>query len=210
MCNRLVIIGAGGHGKVIADIALKRGYTDIVFADDNAGGLCMGFPIICKSTDVQKLNDGQTDFVIGIGNNGVRKRIAEQHKINWVTLVHPSAQIGVNVKIGLGTVVMAGAIINSCATVGSHCVINTGAVVEHDNTLEDYVHISPRAALGGTVRVGEGAHIGIGAIVKNNIEICGKCTIGAGAVVIGNLAQVGTYIGIPARKINADRQCDRL
>ncbi|MBO5339813.1 MAG: acetyltransferase [Oscillospiraceae bacterium] len=200
MCNRLVIIGAGGHGKVIADIALKRGYTDIVFADDNAVGFCMEFPIICKSTDVEKLNDGQTDFVIGIGNNEIRKRIAEQHKINWCTLVHPSAQIGMNVKIGSGTVVMAGAVINSCATVGEHCVINTSAVVEHDSIVGDFVHISPRATLCGVVTVGENTHIGAGATVVNTLNVCADCVIGAGAVVVDNIDAQGTYVGVPARK----------
>ena len=200
MFNRLIIIGAGGHGKVIADIALKIGYTDIVFADDNAVGYCMGFPIICKSINLEQQNDGKTDFIVAVGNNEIRKRIAEQHNLNWITLIHPSAQIGTSVKIGVGTVVMAGAVINSCATIGDHCIVNTCAVVEHDNRINSYVHISPNAALGGTVSVGEGTHIGIGASVKNNIEICKNCTIGAGAVVVNNIVKESVYIEIPAKK----------
>ena len=136
MFNRLVIIGAGGHGKVIADIALKIGYTNIVFADDKAVGFCMNYPIICKSPNIESQNDGNTDFVIAIGNNEIRKQIAEQHKINWVTLIHPSAQIGVNVTIGVGTVVMAGAVVNSCATIGEHCIINSCAVIEHEDVIK--------------------------------------------------------------------------
>ena len=200
MFNRLVIIGAGGHGKVIADIALKIGYTDIVFVDDNAVGYCMDYPIIGKSENIELQNDGATDFVIAVGNNKIRRQIAEQHDINWVTLVHPSAQIGVNVTIGAGTVVMAGAVINPCATIGEHCIINTCAVVEHDNAIENYVHISPKAALGGTVCVGEGTHIGIGATVKNNLNICGNCTIGAGAVVVKDITESAIYLGVPAKK----------
>ena len=198
--NRLVIIGAGGHGKVIADSAWKNGYTNICFVDDNATGDVMGFPIIGTSIEIERLNDGNTDFVIGIGNNATRKLIAEKYDVNFVTLVHPSAQIGVNVSIGKGTVVMAGAVINPCAMVGEHCIINTGAIVEHDNVIEDYAHISPNAALGGTVRVGECTHIGIGATVKNNTEICSDCTIGAGAVVVKNIKEPGTYVGVPIRK----------
>ncbi len=201
MHNRLLIIGAGGHGKVVADIALKLGYTDIAFADDNAIGLCVGFPIICKGFDVAKENDGKTDFVIAVGNNEIRKMIAEKNSLNYVTLVHPTAQIGVNVTLGLGTVVMAGAVINSCATVGEHCIINTCSVVEHDNIIDNYVHVSPNAALGGTVHIGECTHIGIGAIVKNNIDICSNCTIGAGAAVTKSITEGMTYIGIPARKM---------
>ncbi len=202
MFNRLVIIGAGGHGKVIADIALKIGYTDIAFADDNSVGICLGYPIICKSVEVQQYNDGKTDFVIAVGNNEIRKRIAEQYDVNWVSLIHPSAQIGTSVKIGVGTVVMAGAVINSCAVIGSHCIINTGAVVEHDDVIENYVHISPKVALGGTVHIGERTHIGIGASIKNNIDICENCTIGAGAVVVKDISESSTYIGIPAHKVD--------
>lgn len=198
--NRLIIIGAGGHGKVVADNALKNGYTDIRFVDDCATGECMGLPIIGVCDDVKKLNDGKTDFIIGIGNNAARKMIAEKYNVNWVTLVHPSAQIAVNVSVGKGTVVMAGAVVNACATIGHHCIINTSAVVEHDNVVADFVHISPGAKLGGTVRVGELTHVGIGAVVRNNIDLCESCMIGAGAVVVKNVRESGTYMGVPARK----------
>lgn len=201
MNNRLIIIGAGGHGKVIADNAIKNGYTDICFVDDHATGTCMGFPIVGTGADVSSLDDGKTDFIIGVGNNEIRKRIAEAHDVNWVTLVHPSAQIGAYVSIGKGTVVMAGAIINPCASIGEHCIINTGAIVEHDNVVEDYVHISPNAALGGAVRVGNLTHVGIGAVVKNNIAICDHCVIGAGAVVVKEIKDSGTYVGVPSREI---------
>ena len=155
--NKLIIVGAGGHGKVIADNAFKNGYKDIAFADDHASGTIMGFPVVGTSADLPQWNDGQTDFVIGIGNNAVRQRIAVQYDVNWVTLIHPSAQIALGVTIGAGTVVMAGAVINACASVGQHCIINTRAVVEHDNVIEDYAHISPNAALGGTVCIGAGS-----------------------------------------------------
>ena len=204
MNNRLVIIGAGGHGKVIADIALKNGYTNICFVDDNTIGEVLGFPIIGKTTDLLKLNDRTTDFVIAIGNNKVRQKIAEAYAVNWVTLVHPSAQIAIDVTIAKGTVVMAGAIINPSATIGEHCIINTGAIIEHDNVIENYVHISPNVALGGTVFVGELTHIGIGATVKNNTTVCSNCTIGAGAVVIRDVEKSGTYIGVPIKKMRHD------
>lgn len=199
--NRLIIIGAGGHGKVVADNAVKNGYTDIGFVDDHASGRCMGFPIVGRCADLPGLDDGATDFVIGIGNNPVRKSITAQYDVNWVSLVHPSAQLGLGVTIGKGTVVMAGAVINACASVGEHCIVNTGAIVEHDNIIENYAHISPGAALGGTVQVGALTHVGIGAAVRNNIRICGGSTIGAGAVVVKDIDSCGTYAGVPARKI---------
>lgn len=196
--NKLIIIGAGGHGKVVADIALKSGYTDINFVDDSASGECMGFPIIGKGSDIPALNDGKTDFVVGIGNNAVRKMIAEKFEVNYVSLVHPSAQTGAGVTIGKGTVVMACAVINVCAKIGNHCIINSSAVIEHDNVIEDYVHISPGVKLGGTVKVGESTHVGIGATVINNIEICKDTVVGGGAVVVRNITESGTYIGVPA------------
>lgn len=198
--NKLIIVGAGGHGKVIADIAMKIGYTNICFIDDNAIGEVLGFPIIGETTDLSKLNDSSTDFVMAIGNNNVRQSIAESYDVNWVTLVHPSAQIAVDVIIDVGTVVMASAVVNPSTKIGKHCIINTGAIVEHDNVIEDYVHVSPNVALGGTVCIGSLTHVGIGATVKNNTKICSDCTIGAGAVVIKNIKEPGTYVGVPIRK----------
>ena len=199
--NKLVIIGAGGHAKVIADSALKIGYKDIVFLDDNAAGECMGFPVVGKICDIPTLNNENTDFVIGIGNNSVRKRIAESYDVNWTSIVHPSAQIAINASVGKGTVVMAGAIINASAKVGDHCIINTAAVVEHDNLIGNYVHLSPRATLSGTVTVGDNTWIGTGVSVINNVEICADVIIGVGSTVIKKIDSVGTYVGVPARKI---------
>ncbi len=200
MCKKLYIIGASGHGKVVADLAVKCGYREIAFLDDYATGSCVGYPIIGTSADMEKLQDGSSEFVIAIGNNGVRKRIAKEHSVTWATLVHPSAQIAMQAQLGEGTVVMAGAVINPCAVIGKHCIINSSAVVEHDNVLADFVHISPKAALGGTVCVGEMTHIGIGAAVRNNINICSGCTIGAGAVIVEDIHEVGVYAGVPGRK----------
>lgn len=197
--QKLCIIGAGGHGKVIADIALKNGYKNIGFVDDDSLSECMVYPIIGRCCDLHQLNDGKTDFVIAVGDNNTRKKIAESYDVNWVKLVHPSAQIGTDVSIENGTVIMAGAVVNACASIGRHCIINTCAVVEHDNMLENFVHISPNAALGGTVHIGECTHIGIGATVINNIKICSNCRIGAGAVVVKDITESSTYIGIPAK-----------
>ena len=196
--NRLVIIGAGGHGKVIADIAMKCGYTDICFLDDHAVGMCMGFPIAGTSAELTLMNDGATDFVIAVGTNATRRKIAERFHVSWVTLIHPSAWIAADVTIGQGTVVMAGAMINPSARVGAHCIINTGSIVEHDNVLGDYVHLSPRTTLSGTVAVGECAWLGTGTSVINNVEICSNATVGAGSVVIRSIRKEGTYYGIIA------------
>ncbi|MBR4030587.1 MAG: acetyltransferase [Clostridia bacterium] len=197
--NNLVIIGAGGHGKVVADNALKNGYKNICFIDDNVTGEVMGFPIIGTSAQIEKFNDGKTDFIIGIGNNAGRKKISEEFDINWVTLIHPSAQIASGVSIGNGTVIMANAVVNAGTTIGEHCIINTSAVVEHDNVIGDYVHISPGVNLSGTVTVGKHTWIGTGSSVINNVEICEDVVIGAGSVVVRNVNTKGTYFGVVSK-----------
>lgn len=194
--NRLIIIGASGHGKVIADIAVKNGYEDIVFLDDDESiKECAGFPVIGKSKDAKDL-DG--DKIVAIGNAAIRERIRQE--IETVTLIHPDAVIGRRVKIGKGTVVMAGAIINSDTVIGDGCIINTASSVDHDCVLEDYSHVAVGAHLCGTVHVGKNTWIGAGATVNNNIDICGDCVIGAGAVVVENITESGIYKGIPAKK----------
>lgn len=196
MNNRLVIIGAGGHAKVIADIAVKIGYTDICFVDDTKTDGFMDFPVVGKSDDIYSLNDSKTDFVIGIGSNKIREKIAEEYDVNYVSLIHPSAQIGLGVTIGKGTVVMAQAVVNSDATVGEHCIINSSAVVEHDNVIEDYVHLSPKVSLGGSVTVGRGTWIGIGSSVIHSVNICSDVMVGAGSVVLSDIKEPGTYYGV--------------
>ena len=200
MNKRIIIIGASGHGKVLADLAMKNEYEIIGFLDDGkaAGEIC-GFPIL---GNVKKCLEyqGQCEFVIAIGNNAVRKRIAETYSLKWATLIHPTAVIGMNVEISEGTVIMANAVINPGAKIGKHCIINTAAIVEHDNFINDYVHISPNAALAGTVSGGEKTHVGIGAGVRNNLGITSDVVIGAGAVVVKNIYEQGIYYGVPARK----------
>lgn len=116
-------------------------------------------------------------------------------------LIHPNAIIGNEVEIGSGSVIMAGAIINSSTSVGRGCIINTGSSVDHDDQIEDFVHISPSAHLVGNVRVGKKSWLGIGSIVSNNLTITSRCKIGAGAVVVNDINEIGTYIGIPVKKI---------
>lgn len=201
MYKNVIIIGAGGHAKVIADIVIKCGDHLMGYLDDNADGTVAGVPVLGKICDAAGFA-AQAEFVIGIGDNGVRKQIALQQPLQWYTALHPSAQIAFDVKLEAGTVVMANAVINTSAVIGRHCIINTGAVIEHDNQVADYVHVSPGAVLCGTVQVGEGSHIGAGATVKNNIKICNNTVIGCGGVVVKNIAKSGVYIGVPVRAYN--------
>ena len=193
--NRLIIIGASGHGKVAADIAGLNGYTDIVFLDDNENvKSCGGYKVIGNSKTV---TDG--DVFIAIGYSEIRKRLSEGR--NVVTLIHPHAVIARDAVIGEGTVVMAGAVINPGARIGRGCIINTCSSVDHDCDIGDYCHVAVGAHLCGTVKTGESTWIGAGATVSNNINICGNCTIGVGCVVVKDIEEPGTYVGVPAKKI---------
>lgn len=206
MKRKLLIIGAKGHGRVVADIALKTNrWHCISFLDDNEELIpSMGIEVIGKVKDVLKFSN-DCDVVVAIGCNETRKRIQEKLKkefnISIPTLVHPNAIIGGQVKIGEGTVIMGGVVINCGTTIGSGCIINTGATVDHDSFIEDYVHISPGVHLAGTVKVGECTWLGIGSIVINNISITSGCKIGAGAVVIRDINETGIYVGIPSRRL---------
>lgn len=200
--KQLVIIGASGHGKVVADIAKKKGYNEIVFLDDNENLTeCGGYPVIGRSSRFIEYN---CDMIVAIGNSKIRQKIQEKLVLagkDVPILIHPNAVIGENVKIYSGTVIMAGAIINSGSVIGKGCIVNTGASVDHDNLLGNFVHISVGAHLAGTVIVGDRTWIGIGAVVSNNVLITGDCMIGAGAVVTRNIEEQGTYVGVPAIKI---------
>lgn len=205
MKEKLLIIGASGHGKVVADIALKMNeWKSIAFLDDNLSiKSSMGIEVIGTSDDViTYLND--YDVFVGVGNNATREKIQEKLQANGATiptLVHPSAVIGVQVGLGVGTVIMAGVVINCSTKIGKGCIINTGATIDHDNLIEDFVHISPGVHLAGTVKVGKGTWLGIGSVVSNNLEIIGGCVLGAGAVVVMDVTEPGTYIGIPVRRV---------
>ncbi len=195
----VIIIGAGGHAKVIADIVLKNGDTLLGFLDDNKEGVVIGeYSVIGKIDDVVNYSE-KAEVIIGIGSNSIRKSISEKYDLKWYTAIHPSAQIGIDVKIGKGTCIMANAVVNSSADVGDHCIINTGAIVEHDCTVSDYVHLSPNATLCGTVNIGALCHVGAGAIVRNNLNVCAGVVVGMGASVVKNIDVCGTYIGVPAK-----------
>lgn len=200
MNNKLIIIGAGGHAKVIADMALKSGYELLGFLDDTRVGKVLGeYAVLGKINECEKYAD-KACFVIGIGNNAVRRRIADKYRLSYATVIHPSAQIALGVTLGEGTVVMPNAVINSAATVGRHAIVNTAAVVEHDCRLADFVHVSPHATLCGTVDVGENTHVGAGATVIQQLRISSDTMVGAGAVVVRDILEAGTYVGVPARK----------
>lgn len=198
--KKLIIIGASGHGKVVADIAKKNGYTEIVYLDDNESiHECGGYPIVGRRTDVDRI---KADVIVAIGKVEIRKRIQESiEESRMVTLIHPDAVVADDVSIGSGTVVMAGAVINPGVKIGRGCIVNTSSSIDHDCVIDDYVHVSVGAHLCGTVSVGDETWIGAGTTISNNVNICGNCTIGAGAVVVKDIPAKCTAVGSPAKPI---------
>lgn len=200
MTKHLIIIGAGGQGRVAADIARLRGYEKISFLDDQAveNGNCIG----CVD-DFQKYVDA-ADFFVGIGSNGPRKTVSEKLEkggAKLVNLIHPAAVVAADVTFGKGVAVMAGAVINTGSRIEDGVIVNTCASVDHDCVVGAYSHISVGSHLAGTVRVGERTLIGAGATVINNITVCADATVGAGAVVVKDIEEAGVYAGVPCRRM---------
>lgn len=173
----MYLYGASGHAKVIIDILNSQQETIKALIDDNNNltELC-GFPIVHSAK-------GLSPLIISIGNNAIRKKIAEKLNCEFGIGIHSSAIISPSSTIGDGTVVMQGAIVQAEATIGKHCIINTGATVDHECVLEDYVHISPNATLCGNVHVGEGTQIGAGSVVVPGVKIGKWSLVCAGSVV---------------------------
>lgn len=197
--NKLIVIGASGHGKVIADIARLNGFESIVFLDDDASvKTCAGYPVL-GGTNLD-IPDGQ--LFIAVGNALLRKQWMEAHADReFPILIHPRAVVASSSSIGKGTVVMAGAVINPDAKIGRGCIVNTCSSIDHDCVVGDFCHVSVGAHLSGSVVVRENTWVGAGAIVSNDLNICANCMIGAGTVVVRDIVVSGTYVGIPAKKV---------
>lgn len=201
---RIVFIGAGGHGKVCAEIAELMRYRDIVFLDDNRElNACGKYKTFGMVNDFLKFVDTSTSFFVSIGNAEIRRQIQERIKDAGgviATLVHPDAVISMYASIGAGTVIMAGTVINAGTKIGKGVIANTSSSVDHDCMVGDYCHIAVGAHLCGGVTGGEGSWIGAGAVINNNICICSGCMVGAGAVVVKDIREDGIYLGVPAKR----------
>jgi len=205
---RMAIIGASGHGKVIADMALLLGYSDVVFFDDAwPKKSSVGSWSIVGTTESLLGSFFEFDAVsVGIGDNRIRLEkyaILAASNAPLVTLVHPAAVVSDFAQVGPGSVICAGAVVNVDAVLGSSVVVNTRATVDHDCRLEDGVHIAPGANISGNVHVGTNSWIGVGACVKQGISIGSDVLVGAGAAVVSDISDGMTVAGIPARPIES-------
>lgn len=199
----LIIVGAGGHAKVIIATAQALGIAIRGLYDDDPtvhGQRVLGIPVsgACRDIDAP---EGST-AILAIGSNIVRRRLACQlDGLVWATLVHPAATVHESVRLGPGCVVFAGAVVQPDAVLGAHVIVNTGASVDHDCRIGDFVHIAPGARLAGNVRVGEGSLMGIGSCAAPNTLIGASSIVGAGGAVTDNIPDAVVAAGVPARII---------
>ena len=200
--KNVIIIGTGGHAKVLADIVLCAGDNLLGFlTSDRDKSEFVGYPILGLDTDYEKFSD--CCFLIGIGNNAVREKFVERMQgVEWYTAIHPSAVIArIDTSIGEGTVIMANAMVCAGARIGRHCIINTAADADHDPVMEDFSHISALSILAGGARIGKRSFMGVNSCVRDKTSIGDDCFIGAGSAVVKDINEPGVYVGVPVRKI---------
>lgn len=195
----LILIGAGGHGKSVEWVAKStKRWNKILFLDNKI----VGSKIVGTFEDRIKLKN--EDFFVAVGDNHTRKRLIlklTQEGYNVVSIVSPNSNI-TNAKVGNGSIIMNHAFINVDTVIGDGVIINNAVLVEHDCKIGNYSHLSPSVNVAGTAQIGDLTWIGIGSNIINNITIKEEIVIGAGSVVVDNLIDKGTYLGIPAKRIN--------
>lgn len=202
----LLLYGAGGHAKVVLDVAMRIDRHHVVgLLDDDPslnGRTLHGVPVLGGLEQLEGDTYRNCCLVISIGSNDARRRLAERLGglgYTFVSVIHPDARIGMGVSLGSGTVMMAGVSINADAAIGDHVIVNTGATVDHDCRIGDYAHLSPGVHLAGNVQVGRLVHVGIGACVAQGVSIGEGSVIGAGAAVIDDVAARVVVAGVPAK-----------
>lgn len=202
----LVIIGGGGHGRVVLDCALVSGVQVAGFLDTNipVGELINNIPVLGNNSKLQDADFvAQHRFIVALGDQEARRELSlqiVQQAGELATIIHPSAIISKRVSIGQGTAIIAGAVINTDAKIGDYCIINTGATIDHDVVLEDGVQICPGVNLAGSVHCEADVFIGTGAALIPTIRIGKNSRIGAGAVVLEDVPANMLMVGNPARK----------
>ena len=197
--EKFILMGAGGHGAVVAEAIELSGGQILNFIDHDVLKIdVLGHSVIRNENSI---SDEGHKFIITIGDNATRKtRALELYRL-YGKIIHPSAIVSKRAVIGEGTVIMAGVCVNTNVTIGKHCIINTSATIDHDCFLEDYVHVAPSASLAGNVTVGQGTLIGLGTFIIQGVNIGKWCIIGAGSVIIRDVPDYSVVAGAPAKFI---------
>lgn len=203
---QIVVFGASGHGKVVADAARSMGFELVGFIDDapeRVGTMLRNVPVFqfAEFLEARERWPG-IQVALGVGSNAAREKCHARLReagVPVATIVHAASTVAPTSTIGEGSVLMAGAVVNPDATVGAGCIVNTGAVVEHDCVLGNYAHLSPNAALGGNVWLGDRTHLGLGAVAIPGVRVGHDVVVGAGAAVVRDVADALMVVGVPAR-----------
>jgi sugar O-acyltransferase (sialic acid O-acetyltransferase NeuD family) len=202
----VLVIGAGGHAKVVVSTLQAAGFEVVGILDDDSskhGALVLGVRV--EGTLAELGNAPARLAVIGIGDNHVRQAVAWRFPAaSWATVIHPQAFVHPSVKLGAGTVVFAGAVIQPDAVLGAHVIINTRASIDHDCEVGDFVHVGPGVSMSGGVRVGEGALLGIGSAVIPYRKVGKWAKVGGGSVVIHDVQDGATAVGVPAHVVRGN------
>lgn len=195
----MLLYGGSGHAKVVIDCLLANNLPVQGIFDDNPDlTSLLNVPVIGS---YKQAHLPLEELIISIGNNAIRKKVAQSISHPFGKVIHPSALLSTFAVVEDGSVIFQNSVIQAGTCIGRHCIINTSASVDHDCLMEDYVHVSPNATLSGNVKVGEGTHIGVGATIIQGITIGKWCTVGAGAVVIRDVPDYATVVGVPAKVI---------
>ena len=211
---RIVILGAGGHAQVVADIVQRMaeagaGVEAVGYLDDDAalaGRRFGGLPVLGTLADLAAV--AHEAVVVAIGDNATRRRVFDQMRAAGERLAvarHPAATVAPDVTLGPGTMICAGAVVNPGSVVGANVILNTGCTVDHHNRVGDHVHLAPGVHTGGTVTLGEGAFVGIGATIIPGRTVGAWSTVGAGSLVTKDVPEGATAVGMPARIVNWGR-----
>ena len=198
MSESVVVVGAGGHAKVVVSLlqSLDVHVAGIVDDDPQKRGVkILGVEVMGAIDPASQVAD---QGVLAIGSNEVRQRLALDLSLDWGVFVHPTAWVHPTVELGPGTVIFSGAIVQPDTWIGSHAIVNTGACVDHDCRVGDFSHLAPGVSLAGGVTVGQGTLMGIGSCASPGVEIGDWVTVGAGAAVVRDLAAGVTAVGVPA------------
>jgi sugar O-acyltransferase (sialic acid O-acetyltransferase NeuD family) len=206
--DRVAVIGAGGHGRVVASCLLAAGKAIAGFWDDDPAKHHRRISGAIVEGAISDLAGSDLPAIIAIGDNEVRKRISRDLGLDWASAIHPAAWVDPSAVLGRGTVVCAGAIVQPGSMIGAHAIVNSRAGVDHDASLGDYAHVSA-AHLGAGAHAGEGALLGIGSVVLPFRRVGRWTTVGAGAVVTHDVPDGMTVVGNPARPVTTPRAADR-
>jgi len=207
--HEIVVIGGGGHAKVLIGVLRKAGYDTEGYTDTKDRGIILGVPYLGRDSILDEIAQKRQspNAIIGIGKidtSELRLRLQDRFGtlgFGFPVICSPDALVNEEVSLGAGTVILDRVVINSGTEIGRASIINTGSIVEHDCKLGENVHVAPGVTISGGVTIGDNCMIGVGANIIQSIRICQGCLIGAGSTIIEDITTPGTYVGNPPKKI---------